>query len=519
VLTESDVAREHPDHLRDESRLVGCADSISFPKSEAEVCATLARMSAANSPITIQGARTGIAGGAVPRGGHVLSFDRMTQITGLRHDRNKGSFHVIVQPGVLLSQLRLAIESKEFDTAGWSSDSLTVLTAFKAAGQWFFPPDPTETSAAIGGMVASNASGACSFTYGPTRDYVVRLRIAIPGGALLEITRGSQRASKRSFHLISTDGRAISGEIPSYTMPAVKNASGYFAADNMDVIDMFIGSEGTLGVLTEIELRLLPAPSVIWAVMAFFPDQSNIVQFVDTIRRSGLRPAAMEFFDDRALALLRRHIANNPGGSSLPTPPAGNHTAVYVEYHGQSEAAVSDAVTQMTHVMKACGGSEDNSWMATDQTELEKLKAFRHAIPEAVNMLIDQRRKTAPSITKLGTDMAVPDSELANVLAMYHADLDAAGLEYVIFGHIGNNHLHVNILPRNLSEYQIGKDLCLSWARRVIAVGGTVSAEHGIGKLKVALLAEMYGGQGIAGMQALKKTFDPAGILNKGNLF
>lgn len=519
MFTGDDITRDYPDHLRDESRLIGSADSISFPQSEAEVCTTLARMSSSNTPVTIQGARTGIAGGAVPRGGHILSLGRLDGITGLRHDKHNGFFHVIVQPGVLLSQLRLAIESKDFDTTGWAADSIAALAEFKTAGQWFFPPDPTETSAAIGGMVAANASGACSFAYGATRNYVARLRIALPNGAMLEVTRGSNTASQRAFHLVTTDGKPISGLLPIYAMPSVKNASGYYAADNMDVVDMFIGSEGTLGVFTEIELRLLPAPAVTWAVMAFFPAEANAVDFVHTVRTTGLRPAAIEFHDERALALLRKHIKANQGGSNLPTPPDGTHTAIYVEYHGQSEDALSDAVAQMTMAMTSCHGSEESAWMATDRAELDRLKAFRHAIPEAVNMLIDQRRKIDPNITKLGTDMAVPDAELSNVLAMYHAGLGATGLDYVIFGHIGNNHLHVNILPRNLAEYESGKQLCLGWARRIIALGGTVSAEHGIGKLKIALLSEMYGTDGIAGMQSLKRTFDPAGILNRGNLF
>lgn len=512
-------AKDHPDHLRDESRLVGSAESISFPTSEAEVRATLSRMTAAGTPVTTQGARTGITGGAVPRGGHVLSLNRMDRITGMRYEERSRRFHVIVQPGVLLSQLRQALKSKEFDTAGWSGDSLKALEAFKKAGVWFFPPDPTETSAAIGGMVAANASGACSFSYGATRNYVARLRVVLPDGEMLEVERGAGKTSARSFQLVTGEGRTITGSVPAYKMPAVKNASGYFAADSMDVIDIFIGSEGTLGVFTEIELLLLQAPATIWGVMAFFTEERDAVRFVHEIRRTGLRPAAIEFHDECALAMLRNHIADNPSGSQLPSPPAGRNTAIYVEYHGAKEATVSDAVEQMTVVMKSCHGREDTTWMATEPAELERLKAFRHGIPETVNMLIDQRRKTEPGITKLGTDMAVPDTELDNLLAMYHAGLKSTGLEHVIFGHIGNNHLHVNILPRSLAEYDCGKKLTLEWARTVIAAGGTVSAEHGIGKLKASLLAEMFGKQGIAEMRALKRTFDPAGILNQGNLF
>ena len=128
-------------------------------------------------------------------------------------------------------------------------------------------------------------------------------------------------------------------------------------------------------------------------------------------------------------------------------------------------------------------------------------------------------RRSAPGLTKLGTDLAVPDESLAPVLSMYHADLGAAGLEHVIFGHIGNNHLHVNILPRDMADYERGKSIYAEWARRAVEMGGSVSAEHGIGKLKTVFLASQYGAQGIAEMAAVRRAFDPDGLLNPGNLF
>jgi len=150
---------------------------------------------------------------------------------------------------------------------------------------------------------------------------------------------------------------------------------------------------------------------------------------------------------------------------------------------------------------------------------MEKFKAFRHALPEAVNRLIDERRKVEPTLTKLGTDMAVPDAHLGAILERYERDLAAAGLDYVIFGHIGNNHLHVNILPASKADYQRGRALYLAWARDVVGWGGTVAAEHGIGKLKAPMLEVMFGAAGIAEMRAVKRVFDPEGRLSPGNLF
>ena len=144
---------------------------------------------------------------------------------------------------------------------------------------------------------------------------------------------------------------------------------------------------------------------------------------------------------------------------------------------------------------------------------------FRHAIPESVNMLIDQRKKTYPLITKLGTDMSVPDDELKTVMDMYTSMLKENNLQSAIWGHIGDNHLHVNILPNNEDEYLLGKKLYEQWAREVTKLGGAVSAEHGIGKIKAEMLRIMYGDHNISQMKKLKLQLDKQGLLGIDNLF
>ena len=336
----------------------------------------------------------------------------------------------------------------------------------------------------------------------------------------MALRRGRDKARGREFAVTTSSGRDLRGTVPSYAMPDVKNAAGYQAADDMDLVDLFVGSEGTLGILSELELALLPAPACRWGVMAFFPAERPAVAFVEAVRGEGgaRRPVAVEFFDRHSLNLLRRQKADNPAFKEIPGMPAEFDTAVYVEYHG-SEPEVTDAVEAMLGAIAASGGSSDATWIATTDGELERLKFFRHAVPESVNLLIAERKKKDPGIAKLGTDMAVPDARLAQTLDLYRRGLAAAGLEFVMFGHIGDNHLHVNILPREAREYEVGKDLYLKWAREIVGWGGTVSAEHGIGKFKVALLREMYGEAGIREMRAVKRTFDPEGKLNPGNLF
>ena len=173
----------------------------------------------------------------------------------------------------------------------------------------------------------------------------------------------------------------------------------------------------------------------------------------------------------------------------------------------------------LLELLEASGSSADTAWSATSPVEIERLKAFRHALPEAINRLIGARALACPGLTKLGTDFAVPDEALAPLMEAYREIMTEAQLEYVIFGHIGNNHLHLNILPRNLAEYQRGKKIYQDLARRVLEWGGTVSAEHGIGKLKKPLLELMLGASGLEAMRLVKKVFDPETLLNPGNIF
>ena len=513
------VAEEWPDYLRDESRRRGVAETLSFPRTAEELRAHVAQASCAGVPVTIQGARTGITAGAVPPGGHVLNLSRLTGIRGLRRLEGDNAYLLCVEPGVVLADLREAVAKQSFDTDGWSAASLAALAALRSGGAYFFPPDPTETSASIGGMVACNASGARSFRYGATRRYVHRLRLVLADGDTLDLERGRERAAGRHFTLRTGQGRCIEGTLPSYGMPAGKNAAGYFARPDMDLVDLFIGSEGTLGVFEAIELRLVPAAPCTWGVMAFLPSGDAALGFVTSVRSAAARPAAVEYFDPNALQFLRSARQGNPAFGELPEPPAGPCAAVYLEYHADSAAAVEEAVVTMSELLGRCGGNEEDTWLASESRELARLKDFRHAIPEAVNLCIDERRKKEPGLTKLGTDLAVPDEQLAGAMTMYGDDLAREGLEYVIFGHAGNNHVHVNILPRDMQEYDRGKALYLDWAKSVVAMGGTVSAEHGIGKLKTAMLRVMYGDAGIEEMRAVKRCFDPRGRLNPGNLF
>ena len=509
---------EYEEYRRDESRSSGEAETISFPTSEDEVRDVLRELHAAGTPVTVQGARTGLAAGAVPHGGHVLNVSRMTRYLGLRQDED-GAFHLCMEPGVVLSELRKHLAGKSLAHAGWDDASLAALEAFEAAPEQFFPTDPTEASACMGGIVACNASGARSYKYGPARPHVTGLHVALADGDLLILKRGEKFADGRTLRLITESGRELTLDLPTYTMPATKNASGYYVADGMDAIDLFVGACGTLGVITQIEVALMPAPAVVWGVSCFFATEAAALDFTEKVRPALAHAAAIEFFDAGALNILRRQREASTAFSALPELDPAAAVCVYVELDCASEDEATAELYRLGEVLAATGGSEDATWVARTEVDRESLIFFRHAVPESVNMLIDERRRTDPTITKLGSDMSVPDERLHEVVELYRSSLAKAGLESAAWGHIGNNHLHVNVLPRNAADFAAGKELFAGWAAEVTRMGGAVSAEHGVGKIKRGFLATMYGDEHVREMAALKLQLDPKGQLGRGNLF
>ena len=517
--------KTYEEYLRDESRSTGWAEAIAFPQDEEQVREILKAARDSHTPVTVQGARTGLTGAAVPYGGYILNMSRMSKILGLRQEGD--SLFIRVQPGLLLTQLNKMLEQKSFDVTGWSAESQKILENIKA-GQWIFPPDPTEISASIGGMVSCNASGAKTFFYGPTRNYVEAIRAVLPGGDVITVRRGSSMARGRDFDLVTESGRHITGRLPSYTVPKVKSAAGYYIDENMDLIDLFIGAEGTLGVITEIELKLVKAPAMRIGTVAFLQDRQSALVLVRALRKEALPegtsplpvlPLSIEYFDRRALALLKDQQQSNPAFSQLQPLPDGIPEAVYAEFDGADDDKAWEILSGLGTLVERSGGNEHDTWVALDGQKMEKLRFFRHACPECVNIQVDQCRKSDPRITKLGTDMSVPAQYLDPALDMYEKDLTEAGLNFVIFGHIGQNHLHVNVIPRSIEEYDKAKALYMGWARTVSAWGGSVAAEHGIGKLKAPFLRAMYSDSQLAEMAALKAVFDPEGLLCAGNIF
>lgn len=518
-LTEAYAA-----YLRDESRAVGYADTISFPKTEAEIVEIVKYCAQRDIPINIQGSRTGLSGGASPQGGHVLNLSRMGKILGLRYDAGKGAYYLRVQPGVLLLQVRKALETKNFDISGWDAASKAALSQIKP-GELIFGPDPTEPTAALGGMAACNASGSRSLLYGPMRDHVEKLRVVLADGSVTALCRGGTRAKGLSFELPLAGGGVFRGVMPDYKTPQTKDA-GFFIKPDMEMIDLFIGSMGTLGVISELELRLCGAPAHQWGVTAFLPDDYAAIEYVRILRgerRPGKpafshKPAAIEFFDKQTLDMVVRQKAFTPSFRQLQELPAAYASAIYAEFNEESEAAMWGTLEALCDVLVSVGGDPADSWVANGLRNMEKLIFFRHTVPECVNLIVDENKKQNPDITILSADMAVPDQYIQEVYDMYHNDLAAKCRQWIIFGHIGETHYHPDIFPKTNEEYDAGMGIFEDWARQVRQWGGTITAEHGVGKLKKNLARILYGEENYEKLRRFKRSMDPKYLLSPGNI-
>jgi FAD/FMN-containing dehydrogenase len=426
------------------------------PADEAELSRILRDASKSGTPVTIAGAGTGVTGGRVPFGGWVVSLERFKRL-----EVHGG--YAICGAGVLLRDLHAAAQ---------------------ASGQ-FYPPDPTETGAAIGGNIATNASGSRSLRYGATGRWVTRLRVAFADGSVREFRRGE----------------AIDFDPGAIPLPAVtKNTAGYLLRPGMDWIDLICGSEGTLGVVTEAQVGLLPAPKALLAGVIFFASDEDALAVIDDWR-GGLR--MLEYMDANSLEVLRaRH----------PEMPREAKAALLIEQELESED--DPQVDLWIDRIEASGALAEASWFATTAADRERFRKFRHTLPELVN---DKVRRSGA--LKMNTDYAVPLARNREMLAYYRERLEAefAG-RYVIFGHIGDAHVHVNLFS-DPANPQHATEVLADLARKAVELGGTVSAEHGLGKRKAHLLQLQYSAEDLETMRAVKRRLDPANILGRGTIW
>lgn len=348
-------------------------------------------------------------------------------------------------------------------------------TAARKAGQ-FYAPDPTHNAAALGGTIANNASGSRSFRYGSTRRHLRSLLVAFADGSLRELSRGT----------------AIDFDVMAVRRPlTTKHQAGYQLAPGMDWVDLICGSEGTLGVVLEATFGLLPAPGERLSGVVFFPSEELAMDAIDAWR-SVPELCLLEYVDEASLRLI-------------DGPRAG--AALLIEQEHPDEDA------WLTRLSES-GALEEESWFGTAEADRERFRKFRHALPEKVNDTVRRR-----GYLKMGTDYAVPIARHRDMLAHYRAGLAEFPGDAVVYGHVGDGHLHVNMMPANDAEKEQAWGLMHTWAADAVGLGGTVGAEHGLGKRKRHLLELMYSSAEIEAMRAVKRRLDPQWILGRGTLF
>jgi D-lactate dehydrogenase (cytochrome) len=472
--------------LTDASNFKGECDAVYFPENAEEVKEILIRTLAENKRVTVAGNGTGLTGARVPKEGIVISTEKLNRIIEI----NEKEFYAFVEPGVILSDLQGRL------------DELNL----------FYPPDPTETNCFIGGTVAANASGAKTFKYGPTRNYIAELEIILPDGETLNLKRGFVKADGLKLSLKSESGKEYNLMLPDFKMPDVKNASGFFIKPDMDAIDLFIGSEGSLGVITKIKLKLLAKPGAIISCVVFFEDENRGLDFIEEGRtvsfknknqENKIEARALEYFDDNSLRFL---------APDFPNIPEGAKAAVWFEQEAGEENE-DELLEQWIEIIQKCGGNEELVWFAVNEKDREDIHKFRHAISLKVNEYIARN-----NYRKLGTDVAVPDDQFREFFFWCGKTVRDENIDYVAYGHFGNSHIHLNMLPDSQDKFEKGKYLYKKICQKAVELKGTISAEHGVGKIKADYLIEMYGEEVVRQMGRVKKVFDPQLILGIGNV-
>ena len=470
----------------------GHAAAVAVPRGVAEVPALVRN---ARTVLAI-GAQSSLTGGATPMGEVVLSTEKLDRILEI------GPGFIRVEAGVTVAAMQQALAER---------------------GAWF-PPAPTFTGAFAGGIVATNAAGAATFRHGPVRPWVKALTLVLADGRELTLERGGMSAS------------ALGVPLPTYRMPdVVKVSAGYFSSPAMDAIDLFIGSEGTLGVVTTVTFRTLsPIPTSALALVPC-PSERDALTLVAELRREPA-VAAIEHVDRRCLEILhedgadRRCEVQLPDGTALALlvqlelPPGTTAASAFAQIQdslgGGSAGTALGRVCRLLHAH----GVFDATEMALpgNARRAEQLIALREAVPAGVNQRVGRAQQTIdPRIAKTAADMIVPFERFGEMMQIYRDGFGSRGLDFAVWGHISDGNVHPNVLPRSYEDVERGKEAILFFGREAARLGGCPLAEHGVGRnpVKQALLRDLYGDAGIEQMRALKRALDPTWKLAPGVMF
>jgi glycolate oxidase len=413
--------------------------AVARPATAREVSDILLLANRERVPVVPRGAGTGMSGGSVPmRGGIVLSLERMNKILEIDED----NLIAVVEPGVITGDLQREVESRGL----------------------FYPPDPaSHKTCTLGGNVAECAGGLRAVKYGVTKDYVLGLEVVLPTG-----------------ELIRTGARTA------------KSVAGY------DLTKLIVGSEGTLGIVTSIIVRLLPLPETVRTLSAFFPDIQSAAATVANIIASRIMPRALEFADQASLKAVETYLQEDLSG--------GAAAMLLVEVDGTAESTLHEA-QRIEEIMKSAGALRVNR--AESEQEREHLWKARREISPAL--------KTLKPI-KVNEDIVVPRSRIPELLQEIGAIAQRYGFLIASFGHAGDGNIHTNIMideeDRPRAEAAVREIFAAT-----LRLQGSISGEHGIGMSKAAYLPMELGPETIAAMKRIKRALDPNDILNPGKIF
>jgi len=445
VVGEANVSVRQADleaHSVDESWLdPHVPDVVVWPSSTEQVAAIVRYAYEHDVPVVPWSGGSSLEGNPIPAyGGILLAMYRMKEVLEVREE----DLQVVVQPGIVYDDLNAQLRHLGL----------------------FFPPAPGSSDVAtIGGMVANNSSGMRAVKYGVTRDYVQKVTVVLPNGDVVAL-----------------------GSL------AKKSTSGY------DLLSLFVGSEGTLGVATEITLRLTGLPEAVGVVVAAFDDLDGATNSVYETVRYGLTPSAVEILDAETV-----RVTNEQQDLSLAIKPT-----LFVEFHG-TEAAVEEQIGYLREICEdnGCASFED----ALSPDEREHLWKARKEARDSIKL-------SNAGKTMVSGDVCVPISRFAEMIPFVHDVGRRLGLKIYAFGHAGDGNLHTEtIASRDVpGEMERAEEATAAIVRRALAAGGTVAGEHGIGLAKREFLAEEHG-PSLQWMRSIKRLFDPKGIMNPGKIF
>ncbi|MBI1259074.1 MAG: FAD-binding protein [Chloroflexi bacterium] len=426
-------------HARDQSHHAAhSAEVVVFPATSGGVSDVMKLANQHHIPVTAWGVGTGLEGNSIPvYGGILMSFERMNKVVAVHAD----DFQVTVQPGIGHKDLNAEL----------------------ARLGLFFAPDPG-ANATVGGMLANNAAGIRTVKYGASKDNVLRMEVVLADGRIIEV--GSR---------------------------SIKQSSGY------DLLHLFVGSEGTLGIITEATVKLIPVPAYMSAVVAGFPSVEAAVETVVAVRGSGLDPAALEFIDATHTKMLR-----DTEGVDLPDAPT-----IFMEFHAPLESTLEAGLESVREICEEMGAVSFHA--TTDTAERRKLWHARHASYEIMV-------RSHPGYKFFIMDVAVPISAYPELIGYVEQLKQEHNTTAYLIGHAGDGNIHVEFPYANETEFHRALELDKMIVNRAIDLGGTATGEHGVGMGKAMFMQHEHG-DALDVMRGIKHLLDPNGILNPGKIF